>query len=49
MNISTRETNDYRALLPPRGPRSTRRPPAAVSAHLTRYASRELRATLRNR
>ncbi len=39
----------FRALLTRRGPRSTRRPPAAVSAHLTRYASRELRATLRNR
>ncbi|WP_405232244.1 S8 family peptidase [Lentisalinibacter salinarum] len=36
----------FRALLLRRGPRSARRPPAAVSAHLTRYASRELRAAL---
>ncbi|WP_405227412.1 S8 family peptidase [Lentisalinibacter sediminis] len=38
----------FRAMLMRRGPRSARRPPAAVSAHLTRYASRELRATLQN-
>jgi hypothetical protein len=31
----------FRAMLMRRGPRSARRPPAAVSAHLTRYASRE--------
>jgi len=38
----------FRAMLMRRGPRSARRPPPAVSAHLARYASRALRATLQN-
>ncbi len=37
----------FRALLIRRGPRSAQRPPEALSAHLARYASRELRTALR--
>lgn len=36
----------FRALLLRRGPRSARRPPTPAIAHLTRYASPELRAAL---